>query len=113
MMMIREMNVVLMLRSNASLAVGVAMARQALSSAVHRIRAIIGRLMKPTRSESAATASPEASLSPLPRQPGAPGFLQRSYGVRRDDVQVLGDLDHPHPVPDIRRVVARVAERGV
>jgi hypothetical protein len=65
-----EMAVVLRLRKRAARASGAAIAYQAFSLAVHKIRLIIGKLKKPASSESATTASPETTLSPLPRSLG-------------------------------------------
>jgi hypothetical protein len=63
-MMDIEIAVVLMLSSRASRARGEVMARQESSLMVQRMRLKMGRLMKPARSAKAATAKPEASVSP-------------------------------------------------
>src|SRR3712207_8168203 len=65
-----EIDVVLMLRSSASSATGEAIARHEFSLAVHSKRLRNGRLIKPASSASAATASPEASVSPRPGRLG-------------------------------------------
>jgi hypothetical protein len=61
--------VVRALKSNASNATGDAMARQDCSLTVHITKLRIGRLMNPASKTKAATAKPEASVSPPPVWP--------------------------------------------
>ena len=77
-----EIAVVLMLRSSASRATGETMARQESSLMVQTTRLRMGRLMKPATRARAATARPEARVSPRGKVLGEELSLPRSFKLR-------------------------------
>src|ERR671921_115874 len=107
-MMNIEIAVVLMLNSKASTATGEVTARQAPLSTVQMTRLRMGRLIKPATRARAATARPEASLSPQGGLPGVGPSLPRSFKPL-----ARSSTSSARAVPDVDGVVARVAESGV